>query len=111
MNKGKEVPEMITEIIQKRQLICYGHVKRMPENRLSRLPMELAPLEQERRRRPRKPWGGDIKKSMSKLDIINKQSQSREKCRKFLDAINHLTDRDRLDIATCSPFLVTSLSK
>jgi hypothetical protein len=49
--KGK--PDII-EIIEQKILQRYGHVKRMPEERISKLIMEWVPLERRKRGRPRK---------------------------------------------------------
>ena len=51
--KGK--PDII-DIIQKKRLQWYGHVKRMPEERIPKLIMELVPLDRRKRGRPRKTW-------------------------------------------------------
>ena len=51
--KGK--PD-ITDIIEKKRLQRYGHVKRMPEERIPNLIMEWVPLERRKRGRPRKTW-------------------------------------------------------
>jgi len=44
--KGK--PD-ITDIIEKKRLQRYGHVKRMPEERIPKLIMEWVPLERRKR--------------------------------------------------------------
>ena len=49
----KEKPDII-EIIEQKILQRYGHVKRMPEERISKLIMEWVPLERRKRGRPRK---------------------------------------------------------
>jgi hypothetical protein len=49
--KGK--PDII-DIIEKKIQQWYGHVKRMPEERISKLIMEWIPEERRKRRRPRK---------------------------------------------------------
>ena len=49
--KGK--PDII-DIIEKKILQRYGHVKMMPEDRISKLIMEWIPLERRKRWRPRK---------------------------------------------------------
>jgi hypothetical protein len=51
--KGK--PNII-DIIEKKILQCYGHVKRMPEERIPKLIMEWIPEERRKRGRPRKTW-------------------------------------------------------
>jgi hypothetical protein len=49
--KGK--PDII-DIIEKKRLKWYGHVKRMPEERLPKLIMEWIPQERKKRVRPKK---------------------------------------------------------
>ena len=51
--KGK--PEII-DVIEKKILKYYGHVKRIPEERIPKLIMEWIPLERRKRGRPRKTW-------------------------------------------------------
>jgi hypothetical protein len=47
----KEKPDII-DIIEKKRLQWYGHVKRMPEERIPKLVMKLIPLERRKRGRP-----------------------------------------------------------
>ena len=51
--KGK--PDTIDSIERKR-LQWYGHVRRMPEERIPKLNMEYTPRERRKRGRPRKTW-------------------------------------------------------
>jgi hypothetical protein len=51
--KGK--PDII-DIIYKKRLQWYGHVKRMPEDRIPTLILERVPEERRKRGRPRKTW-------------------------------------------------------
>jgi hypothetical protein len=53
--KGK--PSII-DIIQKKRLQWYGHVKRMPEERIPKLIMEWIPEERRKRGCPSKTWMG-----------------------------------------------------
>jgi len=46
----------ITDIIERKRLQWYGHVKRIPEERIPKLIMEWIPLERRKRGRPRKTW-------------------------------------------------------
>ena len=55
--KGK--PDIIGIIEQKRQK-WYGHVKRMPEERIPKLIMDWITREKRRRGRPRKTWMGGV---------------------------------------------------
>jgi hypothetical protein len=51
--KGK--PDII-DTIEKKRPLWHGHVKRMPEERLSKLVTEWVPEERRKRGRPRKTW-------------------------------------------------------
>jgi hypothetical protein len=51
--KGK--PDII-DIIEKKRLKWYGHVKRMPEERIPKLILEWVPEEGRKRGRSRKTW-------------------------------------------------------
>jgi hypothetical protein len=60
----KEKPD-ITDIIQKKGLLWYDHVKRMPEERIPKLIMEWIPLERRKRGRPRKTWIEGVQATMT----------------------------------------------
>jgi len=60
--KGK--PD-ITDIIKKKRLQWCGHVKRMPEERISKLIMDWIPQERRERGRPRKTWMEGVKAAMT----------------------------------------------
>jgi len=51
--KGK--PDII-DIIEQKRLQWYGHVKRMPEERIPKLNVDWIPRERRKRGRPRKTW-------------------------------------------------------
>jgi hypothetical protein len=51
----KEKPD-ITDIIERKRLQWYGHVKRMQEERLPKLIMEWIPGKRRKSGRPRKTW-------------------------------------------------------
>ena len=44
------------DIIERKRLQWYGHVKRMPEEKIPKLIMEWIPPERRKRGRPRKTW-------------------------------------------------------
>ena len=73
--KGK--PD-IMDIIQQKRLQWYGHVKRMPEERIPKLIMEWLPLEKRKRGRPRKNVDG---RSTSSHDNEKFRNRSMEKQR------------------------------
>jgi hypothetical protein len=59
----KEKPDII-DIIERKRLQWYGHVKRMQEDRLLKLIMEWIPGERRKRRRPRKMWMEGVRAAM-----------------------------------------------
>lgn len=59
----------IMEEIRRKQLIWYGHVNRMSEDRLPKKVMEWIPRERKRRGRPRETWKKGIKRAMSERNL------------------------------------------
>jgi len=59
----KEKPDII-DIIERKRLQWYGHVKRMQDERLPKLIMEWIPGEIRKRGRPRKPWMEGVRAAM-----------------------------------------------
>jgi hypothetical protein len=49
------------DIIEKKRLYWYGHIKRMPQERISKSIMEWIPEERRKRGRPRKTWMEGVK--------------------------------------------------
>jgi len=72
--KGK--PD-ITDIIEKKRLQWYGHVKRMPEERTPKLIMDLIPRERRKRRRPRKTWMEGVQAAITTRDLEPDQWRNR----------------------------------
>ena len=60
--KGK--PDII-DIIEQKRLQWYGHVKRMPEERIPILIMDWIPRERRKRGRPRKTWTEGVQAAMT----------------------------------------------
>ena len=60
--KGK--PDII-DIIEKKRLQWYRHVKRMREERIPKLIMKWEPLERRKRGRPRKTWMEGVQAAMT----------------------------------------------
>jgi IS5 family transposase len=61
----KEKPD-ITDIIERKILQWYDHVKRMQEERLTKLIMEWIPEERRKTGRPRKTWMEGLRVAMKK---------------------------------------------
>ena len=59
----KEKPDII-DIIERKRLQWYGHVKRMQEERPPKLIMEWIPGERRKRGRPRKTWMEGVRAAM-----------------------------------------------
>jgi hypothetical protein len=76
----KENPDII-DIIEKKRLKWYGHVKRMPEERISKLIMEWIPGERRKRGRPRKTWMEGVQAAMTTRHLELDQWTNREKWR------------------------------
>jgi hypothetical protein len=55
----------IIDIIERKRLQWYGHVKRMQEERLPKLIMEWIPRERIKRGRPRKTWMEGVRAAMT----------------------------------------------
>jgi hypothetical protein len=73
--KGK--PDII-DIIQKKRIQRYGHVKRMPEERIPKLIMKWIPEERRRRGRPRKMWIAGIQAALTTRNLEPDQWRNRE---------------------------------
>ena len=73
--KGKQD---IMDIIEKKRLQWYGHVKRMPEERIPKLVTELTPIERRKRGRPRETWIGVVQAAMSTRNLEPDQWRNTE---------------------------------
>jgi ribosomal protein L20 len=76
--KGK--PDIL-DIIEKKRLQWYGHVKRMPEDRIPKLILEWVPEERRKRGRPRKAWIEGINAATRARNLEQDQWRNREKWR------------------------------
>ena len=73
--KGK--PDII-DIIEQKRLQCYGHIKRIPEDRILKLIMEWVPRERRKRGRPRKTWMEGVQAAMTTRNLETDQWRNRE---------------------------------
>jgi hypothetical protein len=76
--KGK--PNII-EIIETKRLQWYGHVKRMPEERIRKLITEWMQLERRKRGRPRKTWIEGVQAAMTARNVEPVLRRNREERR------------------------------
>jgi hypothetical protein len=75
----KAKPDII-DITEKKRLQWYGHVKRMPEERISKLILEWVPEERRKRGRPRKIWMEGVHPAMTR-NLEQDQWRNREEWR------------------------------
>jgi hypothetical protein len=71
----------IIDTIEKKRLQRYGHVKRMPEERIPKLVMEWIPLERRKRGRLRKTWMEGVQAVMTTRNLESDQWRNREEWR------------------------------
>ena len=69
---------MSVNLEKKKRLKWYGHVKRMPEERIPKLIMEWVPLERRKRGRPRKMWMEGLQAAMTTRNLETNQWRNRE---------------------------------
>ncbi|CAG9839790.1 unnamed protein product [Diabrotica balteata] len=63
------VKSTIIDEIQRRQLIWYGHVERMDDDRLPNQILKWTPRERRKRGRQKQSWLGGIQKAMSERNL------------------------------------------
>jgi hypothetical protein len=73
----KGMPDII-DIIEKKILQWYGYVKRMPEERMPKLILELVPEEMRKRGHPRKTWMERAHAAMTARNLEQDQCRNRE---------------------------------
>ena len=64
--------------IERRRLQRYGHVRRMPEERIPKIIMEWIPRERRKRGRPRKTWTERVQAAMTTRNFEPDQWKNRE---------------------------------
>jgi hypothetical protein len=67
-----------SDIIEKKRLQWYGHVKRMPEKRIPKLILDWVPAERRKRGRPRKTRMEGVHAAMTARNLEQNQWRNRE---------------------------------
>jgi hypothetical protein len=75
---GVKAKRDIIDIIERKRLQWYGHVKRMPEERIPKLIMEWIPWERRKRGHPRKTWMEGVQAVMTARNLEPDQWRNRE---------------------------------
>jgi hypothetical protein len=74
-----EVGKNILEVIKDKRLRWFGHVKRMPGNRLPLKVLEWEPEGTRRRGRPKERWIDGVRRSMTNHRLT--EEDTRDRCR------------------------------
>jgi len=78
---GVEGKPDIIDIIEQKRLQWYGHVKRMPEERIPKLIMDWMPRERWKRGRARKMWKEGVQAAMTTRNLEPDHWRNREEWR------------------------------
>jgi hypothetical protein len=73
----KRKPDII-DIIEQKRLLWYGHVERMPEERIPKLIVVWVPRERRKRGRPQKTWMEGVQAAMTTRNFEPDQWRNRE---------------------------------
>ncbi|KAF2881456.1 hypothetical protein ILUMI_24742 [Ignelater luminosus] len=68
----------ITNDIERKQLIWYGHVQRMEEQKIPKQVLNWIPPVRRKKERPKKTWIEGIRKSMSKKNLTDNKWNRQE---------------------------------
>jgi hypothetical protein len=79
-----EVRKNILEVIEEKRLRWFGHVKRMPGNRLPLKILEWEPEGTRRRERPKERWIEGVRRSMTKHGLTEKDTRDRYRWRNLV---------------------------
>ena len=96
--------------VRNMEMICvfkfsgtYGHIKRMPEERIPKLIMEWIPPERRKRGHPRKTWMEGVQAAMTRRNLEPDQRRNREEWlisgfhRALLQSITFISRLNALD--------------
>ena len=73
-----DVKHSLVDDIKTKQLIWYGHVQRMSQERLPKQILEWSPRERRKRERPRKSWRKGINKEMERRELTDNMWAGRD---------------------------------
>jgi hypothetical protein len=79
-----EVGKNILEVTEEKRLRWFGHLKRMPGNRLPLKILEWEPEGTRRSGRPRKRWIDGVRRSMTKHGLTEEDTRDGDRCRNFV---------------------------
>jgi hypothetical protein len=79
-----EVRKNILEVIEEKRLRWFGHVKRMPGNRLPLKMLEWEPEGTLRRERPKERWIDGVRRSMTNHGLTEEDTRDRDRWRSLL---------------------------
>lgn len=79
----------INNVIQKRQLIWYGYVKKMFDNRIPKVLLERITSHRRKERRPKRLWKERIQKAMTDRNLQNQECHNRKKNRERVQRSNN----------------------
>jgi hypothetical protein len=79
-----EVGKNILEVIEERRLRWFGHVKRMPGNRLRLKILEWEPEGTRRRGRPKERWIDRVRRRMTNHGLTEEDTRDRDRWRNLV---------------------------
>jgi hypothetical protein len=79
-----EVRKNILEVTEEKRLRWFGHVERMPGNRLSLKVLEWEPEGTRRRGRPKERWIDGVRRSMTSHGLTEEDTRDRDRWRNLV---------------------------
>jgi hypothetical protein len=79
-----EVRKNILEVTEEKRLRWFGHVKRMPGNRLPLKALEWEPDGTRRRGRPKERWIDGVRRSMTNNGLTEEDTRDRDRWRNLV---------------------------
>jgi hypothetical protein len=78
------VGKNILEVTEEKRLRWFGHVKRMPGNRLPRKILEWEPKGKRRRETPKERWIDGVRQSLAKHGLTEEDTRDRDRWRNLV---------------------------